>query len=155
MADCSGPRTTSERRAIFAIGTTKEILEYGGVAFNLRPVIPRPSLLVYGHFRTSRSGRPRSAFNQKEISTLGCSDRKPLERKAVRRKQLLNPIAAFYKDPMQAWIYANSQASETRDALGPDSWDSYNELRKYSSTSLQSVDPEKAFKKWLGKKAPK
>ena len=51
-----------------------------------------------------------------------------------------NPIAAFYNDPMQAWIYANSQASETRDALGPDGWDTYNELRKYSSTSLQRVE---------------
>jgi hypothetical protein len=69
-------------------------------------------------------------------------------------KASFNPIAAFYKDPMQAWIYANSRASESRDALGPDSWDDYNELRKYSSmTSLQ--DPEKAFEKWLGKKLPK
>jgi hypothetical protein len=69
-------------------------------------------------------------------------------------KASFNPIAAFYKDPMQAWIYANSRASESRDASGPDSWDDYNELRKYSSmTSLQ--DPEKAFEKWLGKKLPK
>ncbi len=63
-------------------------------------------------------------------------------------KASFNPIAAFYNDPVQAWIYANSEAAETRDALGPDSWDRYNELRKYSSTSLQPVDPEKAFKKW-------
>jgi hypothetical protein len=36
------------------------------------PSIPQPSLLViHRHFRTSRSGGPRSAFNQKAISTLG------------------------------------------------------------------------------------
>jgi hypothetical protein len=54
---------------------------------------------------------------------------------------------------MQAWIYANSEASESRDALGPESWDNYQELRKYSATA---GDPDGAtvFKKWLGKKAP-
>jgi hypothetical protein len=28
-----------------------------------------------------------------------------------------------FKDPIQAWIYANFEASESRDALGPDAWD--------------------------------
>jgi hypothetical protein len=64
--------TMNERRTIPATRTTKEILECDCVAFNLRPVnstgIPSGHLR---HFRTSRSGRPRSAFNQKAISTLG------------------------------------------------------------------------------------
>jgi hypothetical protein len=72
-------------------------------------------------------------------------------------KASFNPIAAFYKDPMQAWVYANSEASETRDTLGPDGWDTYQELRKYSTASLRpnGADAEKTFKKWLGKKAQK
>jgi hypothetical protein len=69
-------------------------------------------------------------------------------------KSSFNPIAAFYQDSMQAWIYANSQAAETRDALGPEAWDRYQEMRKYSETNIlrSGLSPEENFKKWLGRK---
>jgi hypothetical protein len=97
----------------------------------------------------------RSSVSTYRLVGKFCRENPAFTKNIAEVKASFNPIAAFYKDPMQAWIYANSQASETRDALGPDSWDNYNELRKYSSTNLQPVDPEKAFKKWLGKKAVK
>jgi len=62
-------------------------------------------------------------------------------------KASFDPIAAFYQDPMQAWIYANSEASESRDALGPDAWDTYSEMRKYSATSPWAGNGEKSFQK--------
>ena len=97
----------------------------------------------------------RSSVSTYRLVEKFCRENPAFTKNLAEVKASFNPITAFYKDPVQAWIYANSEAAETRDALGPDGWDRYNELRKYSSTSLQPVDPEKAFKKWLGKKAAK
>ena len=97
----------------------------------------------------------RSSVSTYRLVDKFCRENPAFTKNLAEVKASFNPIAAFYKDPMQAWIYANSEASETRDALGPDTWDTYQELRKYSATSLgtNGADGAKVFKKWLGKKA--
>jgi hypothetical protein len=95
----------------------------------------------------------RSSVSTYRLVEKFCRENPAFTKNLAGVKASFNPIAAFYKDPMQAWIFANSEASESRDALGPNSWDTYQELRKYSTAS-GGPDAEKAFKKWLGKKAP-
>jgi len=99
----------------------------------------------------------RSSISTYRLVEKFCRENPAFTKNLAEVKASFNPIAAFYKDPMQAWIYANSLESETRDNLGPDTWDIYKELRKYSMTTLRqdSAEAEKVFKKWLGKKAPK
>jgi hypothetical protein len=84
-----------------------------------------------------------------------CRENPAFTKNLAQVKASFNPIAAFYQDPMQAWIYANAEASESRDALGPDAWDTYSELRKYSETSPWKGNGEKVFKKWASNKPPK
>lgn len=97
----------------------------------------------------------RSSVSTYRLVEKFCRENPALTKNLAEVKASFNPIAAFYKESMQAWIYANSEASETRDAPGPDSWDTYQELRKYSTTSRGSngADGVKTFKKWFGKKA--
>jgi hypothetical protein len=110
-------------------------------------------------FKTLKSDLAQSfTFFRSSVSTYRlvekfCRENPAFTKNLAGVKASFNPIAAFYKDPMQAWIYANSEASESRDALGPESWDNYQELRKYSTTAS---DPNtgKAFLKRLRQKAP-
>jgi hypothetical protein len=62
-----------------------------------------------------------------------CKENPAFTKNLAEVKAWFNPIAAYYKDPVQAWIYANSKASEGRDVLGPDFWDKYQEMRKYAA----------------------
>ena len=97
----------------------------------------------------------RSSVSTYRLIEKFCKENPAFTRNLAKVKSSFNPIAAFYQDSMQAWIYANSQAAETRDALGPETWDRYQEMRKYSETNLlrSGLSPEENFKKWLaGKK---
>jgi hypothetical protein len=110
-------------------------------------------------FKTLESDLAQSfTFFRSSVSTYRlvekfCKENPAFTKNLARVKASFNPIAAFYKDPMQAWLYANSEVSESRDALGPESWDNYQELRKYSATT-GDPDAGKAFLKRLGQKAP-
>jgi hypothetical protein len=95
----------------------------------------------------------RSSVSTYRLVEKFCRENPAFTKNLAGVKSSFNPIAAFYKDPMQAWIYANSEASESRDALGPDTWDTYQELRKYSATT-GDPDAGKAFLKRLGQKTP-
>ena len=64
-----------------------------------------------------------------------CGENPGFTRKLADVKASFNPISAFYKDPMQAWIYANSKVAVGRDNLGPETWDLLKEIRKYSLTT--------------------
>jgi hypothetical protein len=96
----------------------------------------------------------RSSVSTYRLVEKFCGENPAFTKNVAEVKASFNPIAAFYQDPMQAWIYANSEASESRDALGPDAWDTYTEMRKYSATSPYAGNGEKVFKKWLEKKTP-
>jgi hypothetical protein len=96
----------------------------------------------------------RSSVSTYHLVEKFCKENPAFTQNLAAVKASFNPIAAYYQDPIQAWIYANSEASETRDALGPDNWDVYQEMRKYSDTSLRP-DSAALFNKWFGKKATK
>jgi hypothetical protein len=96
----------------------------------------------------------RSSVSTYRLIEKFCKENPAFTRNLAKVKSSFNPIAAFYQDSMQAWIYANSQAAETRDALGPEAWDRYQEMRKYIDTNIlpSVLSPEENFKKWLGRK---
>ena len=101
----------------------------------------------------------RSSVSTYRLVEKFCGENPAFTRKLSDVKASFNPISAFYRDPMQAWIYANSQDAENRDTVGPDSWDStnelYKEMRKYSETSLVPERGKEVFDRWLGKKKSK
>ena len=97
----------------------------------------------------------RSSVSTYRLVERFCRENPGFTKNLAQVKASFNPIAAFYQDPVQAWIYANSEASESRDALGPDDWDIYSEMRKYSADSPWAGNGEKVFKKWFGQKTPK
>jgi hypothetical protein len=79
-------------------------------------------------------------FFQSSVSTYRlmeqfCGENPGFTRRLADVKASFNPISAFYKDPMQAWIYANSKVAVGRDNLGPEIWDLFQEIRKYSVTT--------------------
>ena len=93
----------------------------------------------------------RSSVSTYRLVERFCKENPAFTKNLAEVKAAFNPIAAYYKEPIQAWIYANSQASETRDAVGPDAWDMYGEMLKYANPSPAA---DKILNKWFGKKAP-
>jgi hypothetical protein len=75
----------------------------------------------------------RSSVSTYRLVEKFCKENPAFTKNLAEVKAWFNPIAAYYKDPVQAWIYANSKASEARDAMGPDAWDKYQEMRKYAA----------------------
>ena len=78
----------------------------------------------------------RSSISTYRLVERFCGENPSFTRKLSDVKASFNPISAFYRDPMQAWIYANSKDAQSRDSMGPDAWDRtndlYDEIRKYS-----------------------
>jgi hypothetical protein len=61
----------------------------------------------------------RSSVETYSLVEQFCRDNPSFTKKLAAVKASFNPIGAYYQDPMQAWIYANSNAAVLRDALGP------------------------------------
>jgi len=59
-----------------------------------------------------------------------CSQNRSFTKNLSQVKAAFNPIAAFHQDPAKAWTYANSIEVKKRDAMGPDDWDIYSEIKK-------------------------
>jgi len=93
----------------------------------------------------------RSSVSTYRLVEKFCKENPAFTKNLAEVKAAFNPIAAYYKEPIQAWIYANSQAAETRDAVGPDAWDAYGKMLKYANPNPAA---DKFLNKWFGKKAP-
>jgi hypothetical protein len=67
-------------------------------------------------------------------------------------KASFNPIAAFYQDSMQAWIYANSEDAETRDLVVQIPGTTIGSCYKTAIGVIGSRTPKKRLINGLGKK---
>ena len=98
----------------------------------------------------------RSSVSTYRLVEKFCRENPAFTKNLAEVKASFNPLAAFYKDPMQAWIYANSEASETRDALVPIAG---TPTKSCGNTAPPVSDPtvptpRKPSRSGLGKKPP-